>query len=154
MRKNYNLIAHALHSRLQLIRSQILITPHMSPSDVVAFNQKLFDRAGASVEQYHNHKCNKLNYYEAAELFIAAWMANGQDNEKMPMWTVNKSKFYMVEAVDPDGQWHRVSTETLPDGSPGAVQPLTYEQANKYHQKLIKMKGGRKYFRVAEYRKE
>ncbi|WP_138485257.1 hypothetical protein [Dyadobacter bucti] len=95
MKRNHSITAHAIHSRLQMIRNKIQISPAMFPSDIVSFNQKYFDKAGESVEKYHSHTCNKLNYYEAAELFLAAYLGDDRTIEKQPIWTAHKNDFYV-----------------------------------------------------------
>jgi len=68
--KNYSIFAHALHSRLQLIRNQIEAFPGMSPKDLINLNKGYFDLVAQSVDNFHHYKAGRNDYHNAAELFL------------------------------------------------------------------------------------
>lgn len=152
MKKNHSIIAHAIHSRLQLIRNKIQITPQMSPSEIVAFNQKYFDMVGVSVERYHNHTCNKLNYYEAAELFQSAFLSDDRTIEKQPIWTAHKNDFYVVEVRGAGkDEWNPMTEEMLEIGKRPEIKKMSHTEAMELHRQLSK-RGSSANFRVSGYK--
>ena len=68
--KNYSIFAHALHSRLQLIKNKIEAVPGMSPKDLVILNKTYFDLVAQSVDTFHHYKAGRNDYHNAAEPFL------------------------------------------------------------------------------------
>ena len=86
VKKNYSIYVHALHSRLQLVRNKLDISKKMTPNDVITRNLRMFEKAGESVKIYHDHKCGKSEYYDAAELFLLSIDPDEAKILAQPVW--------------------------------------------------------------------
>lgn len=86
VRKNYSIVVHALHSRLQLVRNKLDVNKKMTPTDVVTRNLRIFEKAGESVKIYHDQKCGKSEYYDAAELFLLSIDPDEAKILAQPVW--------------------------------------------------------------------
>ncbi|GGM82007.1 hypothetical protein GCM10010967_12170 [Dyadobacter beijingensis] len=144
MKLNYTVLAHTLHSRLQLIRNKLDFEPGMEPSQMVIRNLKFFEKAGESVQKYHNFRSNRSDFIDAAELFLSTVDPANPGSE---------TGQYMVEAFHTgDNNWYPISEETLSNGMSGEIKPLTLEAAKKLHAWLVK-NGGQAYARISNYKK-
>lgn len=79
VKKNYSIFAHAMHSRLQLIRDKIDTNPEMTAQEMVSLNKKYFDLIADSVDTYHHYKAGRTDYMNAAELFLSTLNRDGQE---------------------------------------------------------------------------
>ena len=84
--KNYSIFAHALHSRLQLIKNKIEASPDMSPQELITLNKKYFDLVAQSVDTFHHYKAGRNDYHNAAELFLATLDPNEKEIQSQPVW--------------------------------------------------------------------
>ena len=92
IKKNYSIYAHALHSRLQMIRNKLDFNAQMHPSDVVIRNQKYFDKAGISVEQHHEFHCGRSEFHQAAEMLLLTLKEAEADPRDLPLWGTGAAK--------------------------------------------------------------
>jgi hypothetical protein len=97
LKKNYTIHSHALHSRLQLIRSKLDINPSMTSEQFLMRNRKYFIKAAESIETYHNFKCGDFEYNQAAELFITAFNADEKKIWDLPIWKPKGNDSYGQE---------------------------------------------------------
>lgn len=88
--KNYSLSVHALHSRLQLVRTKINAEPGMSPAELIGLNTEIFDRAAESVQSHHQIECSRFEYHGAAELFMVSFDPLEKEILKQPIWEKKK----------------------------------------------------------------
>ncbi|GGH55939.1 hypothetical protein GCM10007423_64010 [Dyadobacter endophyticus] len=58
----------------------------MDPSQVVLRNQKHFEKIGTEVAEHHNYRCNRSDFYDAAEIMLLTISGIEIDLLKMPMW--------------------------------------------------------------------
>lgn len=140
--KKYSLKAHAIHSRLQMIRDKIDATADMHPSQVVIRNLKYFERAGNSVETQHSLHCDRIDFVDAAELFQTT-LENPEPNEY-------PNKFMVITRSGKD-EWYPISAETLPNGLSGEIKPLTQQEANKLCAEMRKH-GGSSNYQITNYK--
>lgn len=84
--KQYSLSVHALHSRLQLVRSKINAEPGMAPVELIQLNKDIFDRAAESVRTHHQVQCDRFEYHGAAELFMVSFDPMEKEIIKQPIW--------------------------------------------------------------------
>ncbi|MCE6993080.1 hypothetical protein [Dyadobacter sp. CY323] len=136
--KNYSLYAHALHSRLQMIRNKLDINPILPPSDIVAINLKYFEKAGESVSKQHHYQCNRGDYHAAAELLLMTLNPEEQKIKDQPLWTIHKNDFYVIE-VRGSGkdEWIPV-TEEMAAGRLGGPKKMTHEEAMLVYRQMCK----------------
>lgn len=148
MKKDYSLMAHALHSRLQLVRGQLHAKPGMEPSELVSLNRGLFDRAALSVSTYHHCYCDQTDYLGAAELLL---MTTGAESASPKAnWTVHKNEFYFVEMRDSADHWSAISQE-LAKSFKGAFSPkMSYQDALVFYRYLCKRSNASN-FRISKF---
>lgn len=90
--KKYSLTVHALHSRLQLIKNKLDFAPGMLPGDVAIRNKKYFDKASESVLNDHELRCDRSDYYHAAELFLISLDEMEKEILNLPLWKREEDK--------------------------------------------------------------
>lgn len=86
VKKNYSIFAHAMHSRLQLIKDKINSNPEMTAQEMVTLNKKYFDLIADSVDTYHHYKAGRTDYMNAAELFLSTLDHNEKSIKNQPFW--------------------------------------------------------------------
>nr|WP_298935529.1 hypothetical protein [uncultured Dyadobacter sp.] len=148
MKKDYSLMAHALHSRLQLVRQQLHAKPGMEPSELVSLNRGLFDKAALSVRIYHHCQCVDSDYLGAAELLLMT--AGAESPSPRANWTVHKNEFYFVEMRDSTDQWSAI-TQELAKSFKGAFSPrMSYQDALVFYRYLCKRSSASN-FRISKF---
>lgn len=144
MKLNYSTLAHTLHSRLQLIRNKLDYKFGMEPAQMVIRNLRYFEKAGESVQRYHNFHSTRSDFIDAAELFMSTVEPN-ETGSQSPKW--------MVEMLDTgDNRWYPISEETLLKGQSGKIEPLTLEKAGALYT-IMCQHGDPNYVRVSRYKK-
>lgn len=88
--KNYSIFTHAMHSRLQLIKNKILVTPEMTVQELITLNQKYFDLVAESVDTFHHYKAGRIEYHNAAEMFLSTLDSAEKETESQPEWKPKK----------------------------------------------------------------
>jgi hypothetical protein len=88
--KNYSIYAHALHSRLQLIRNKLDYSLNMKPSQVVIKNLLYFKKAAESIENQHIYVCDRGDYFDAAELLLLSLDPEERKILNQPLWKRNE----------------------------------------------------------------
>jgi hypothetical protein len=136
MKKDYSLMAHALHSRLQLVRQHLHAKPGMEPAEVVLFNQVLFNKAAESVRIYHHYCCQQADYLDAAELLLMS--AETESPVQRPQWTVHKNEFYCVEMRDTGNDWSVVTQDLITSYKGEFSAKMNYQQALLLYRFLCK----------------
>lgn len=71
MKKKYTIYAHAIHSRIQMIRDKILYEKGMTARDLVVRNKKYFELAIDSVMKQHDLTHPHIDdTFDAATMFL------------------------------------------------------------------------------------
>jgi hypothetical protein len=148
MKKDYSLMAHALHSRLQLVRPQLHVKPEMTPSEVVLLNKALFDRAGQSVRIYHHYHCAQADYLDAAELLLMT--AATENTSPKPQWTVHKNEFYFVEMRGTGSEWSAITQELMKSYKGVFSVKMSYQEALILYRFLCKRSSAAN-FRISKF---
>lgn len=86
MRKNYSIYAHAVHSRLQLIRNKLDFSLGMSVGEMIRRNEKYFELIADSITTYHNHKPGLSEFYDAGEMFMSTVNDDEDRIKSQPDW--------------------------------------------------------------------
>lgn len=146
--KNYSLLVHALHSRLQLVRNKLDANPAMDPSQLVIRNQRIFLRASQSVEQHHNQRCNRSDFIDAAELFLMT--LENDDIMNQPIWTVQRNDFYVVEVRGSGDEWFPLTEEMAGEGKSKDIIKSDHAGALALYKRMCK-RGSSVNFRVTRY---
>lgn len=129
-------MAHALHSRLQLVRQHLHAKPGMEPAEVVLFNQVLFNKAAESVRIYHHYFCRQADYLDAAELLLMS--AETESPVQRPQWTVHKNDFYCVEMRESGNHWSVVTQDLISSYKGEFSVKMNYQQALLLYRFLCK----------------
>jgi len=86
LRKDYSLITHAIHSRMQLIRSKMEYNQTMSVNDFRERNKKYIENTSESVRTSHNQSVNVAHEYDASVMFLHTIDWEGEKIKDQPFW--------------------------------------------------------------------
>jgi len=86
LRKNYSLFTHAIHSRLQLIRSRLDYEENMTVNLFRERNKKHFDDIRESIRTNHDYSVDVSNDYDAAVMFLHSIDWEGEKIKDQPAW--------------------------------------------------------------------
>lgn len=108
MKKDYSLLVHAIHSRLQLIRHLVDFHLEMKPEELIEMNRRFFIQIAKSVEEYHGLHAVQQDFQHAAFLFLYTITADRRIREEARAKTP-KPKCYKVQKFDyAKAEWNTV----------------------------------------------
>lgn len=84
--KNYNLITHAIHSRMQLIRHRFDYNQEMTVNEFREKNKKHFENIKESIRINHDFSVNVAFEYNAAVMFLHSIDWEGENIKTLPEW--------------------------------------------------------------------
>lgn len=79
-------MVYAVHRRLQLIRHKLNFRPDMKPTDFINWNERYFGLVADSVKTFHDHKPNRSEFHDAAELFLSTLDPYEDKIKQQPEW--------------------------------------------------------------------
>jgi len=86
LRKNYDLITHAIHSRMQLIRNKFDFDQKMSVNEFREKNKKNFENIKESIRINHDFSVNVAFEYDAAVMFLHSIDWDTENIKGQPEW--------------------------------------------------------------------
>jgi len=86
LRKDYSLLIHAIHSRMQLIRSKMEYDDTMTVNDFRERNKKNIENIAESIRINHDFSINRAHEYDAAVMFLHSIDWEGENIKDQPVW--------------------------------------------------------------------
>jgi len=86
LRKDYSLLIHAIHSRMQLIRSKMEYDQTMTVNDFREANKVRIEQIAESIRNFHNQSVNVAHEYDASVMFLHSIDWEGEKIKDQPVW--------------------------------------------------------------------
>jgi len=87
LRKNYSIFTHAVHSRMQLIRSKLDYDQNMTVNEFRARNKVYFEPIRESIRINHDYNVDVTDEYDATVMFLHSIDWEGEKIKDQPVWT-------------------------------------------------------------------